>query len=1002
MNAPAFIFKRDDYLSRTQREGTEVRLLAKAENVEVHRQHIAAKRTFWLDSAEEWQGFEFIYVLSGQLAHLDVKPPVVLGPGDYIARHLVPERAYFEARTDATVLYVSSQPAFQRVSQETKEFVELARQIEKDEYTDGHCARISHLSRLLGEWMDLPGERLFNLGYAAFFHDLGKAKVPKAILQKPGALDEDEWTIMKQHTVWGRQMLEGKDFLRQAGRIVEQTHERVDGGGYPHGLVGDRITLEAKIIAAVDAFDAMTTDRPYRRALARAEAVRRLQGNAGTQFDAKVVQAFVAMLRQQDFQPHFDPEPVPVRRREAFLKLGEEILNDRDIQQILEQVVGGIVEYTPYRRAALALYDRAIPPDSAEAVEIVRVACFGLSEEEEARLKSNPLPPAERRKIFAQRFELGRSYYIPHDQLPWGDHDGLIPGHPDAEPDDTWHPDDFLCIPMWAQNQIVGIISVDQPVDGRRPSAETLEPIEVFANFAALALERARHLDKLDRFQERLRGIYALSERLSHVTSVKRLIDEAMSIITQHFSFDHASLFFVADGELVLQDFRSRLPREEFDIDRFRRIRIGEGVTGWAARHRAPLLVPDTANDPRYIAGHAAVCSELAVPVEDRGELLGVLNIESVRPRTFGPEETELLTALARQTGAALSNLWGRQRLSEALREREWTNAFLQALNQVRELDALLELVIRRGIDLLAPRADAGSALIWDEDEGAFAFRAAVNRDLEALKHSPIPAGDVVQAVHAAEGPVLLSRKDQLIRSTLRDFSERTGTPPPASTIVVPIREEGRLVALLNLNNLEREDALTQRDAEALWALVPEIELALSRTRDRERLKAQAVRDPLTGAYNRHYLNELVEREGARAKRYGHTLALILVDFVDFYRVNDRLGHVAGDRVLRRAAQHFQRAVRACDAVIRYGGDEFLIVLPETDRAEALRVCKRLEDEIERLDWGVDARPRIRAGLAVWEPESERPFEAVLEEADTWMYRHKRRAKRGASGTSRA
>jgi|GEM_PF-858691 len=990
MTKPEFIFKNDQYLKRfsNKKNGSETRLLAKAENVEVHRQMVPADRSFWLDSADEWQGFEFIYVLKGQLAYVDCKPNIILNPGDYIARQLVFEPSYFKTLKDTTLLYYSSQPSFQFLKKRDDAYIELVEQIEKDEYTDGHCKRIQVFSGLLGEKMGLSGPEFGNLLYAAYFHDLGKAKVPKHILRKTGKLTQKEWEVMKQHTVWGREMLEGKEHLQAAGKIVEQTHERVDGKGYPKGLKGDKISLEAKIISVVDSYDAMTTDRPYRKGLSQREAIRRLKKAVGTQLDGAVVDAFIEMLEDQGLKmPDFDQELMELKRHEALMKIGEEILANRDLDDILNQVVSTIVDHSPFKRAVLVLYAKPILPDSTEEVDFTRVACVGLSKQEEVTLKNNPLPAHERPKIFQEQFRLSRSFYIPYDQLPWKDHPGLIQGDESAYERGDWHPNDFLCIPLRVKDHIIGFISTDEPVDDHAPTRDTLEPIELLASFAALALDRTQHL-------ERLKSIYKLSEWVTKVDSIDALLNQTMDELIAHFpSYEHASISFFKDGQLVLQDLKTRLPKIEYKMENFRTIPLDRGIIGWVARHREPQLVDDVSQDKRYIPGHLDIRSELAVPIEDQQELVGVFNLESRHLKAFTLEDLELAQALGRQLGTAINNLRHRQRLKESLEEHERINAFLQRLNQTTNLDEMFRLTIERGIDLLKPKADAGCLMLWNEEKQVFEFVASVNRTLSKIQKQTFSRQELANELFKDHNPLLLTRTQQLAHRALKRLAAVSKEKPPGSTIAVPIYEDEELVAVFNLNNLENENVFLATDAEKLTTLIPEIELALNRLRDRERLKHRAMSDPLTGVFNRHFLSEMIEKGKAQALHRSNPISLIMIDFAGFHLVNDRFGHLEGDRVLNAAAKLFQTLVRDTDAVIRYGGDEFLIVLPETEKAVATEICNRLESAFSSMNWHLSCHIAINTGIATWRPESDLSFERVLEEADAWMYRHKRRAK---------
>jgi putative nucleotidyltransferase with HDIG domain len=170
-----------------------------------------------------------------------------------------------------------------------------------DGYTGEHCKSVVSLALEVAEHLGLSAERERNLEFAALLHDVGKIAIPKEIINKPGKLDPHEWTIIKTHTVEGQKMLERVGgFMRQVGLIVRSHHERWDGGGYPDGLAGEAIPLEARIITCCDTWNAMRTDRPYRKALSHEVAVAELVSNAGGQFDPHVVETFVRLVAPAD------------------------------------------------------------------------------------------------------------------------------------------------------------------------------------------------------------------------------------------------------------------------------------------------------------------------------------------------------------------------------------------------------------------------------------------------------------------------------------------------------------------------------------------------------------------------------------------------------------------------------------------------------------------------------------------------------------------------------
>ena len=162
----------------------------------------------------------------------------------------------------------------------------------RDAETFGHSERVVTYSLRLGREHGLNREQLKALEFGALLHDIGKIGVPDAILRKPAKLTEEEWVRMREHPLHGQQILRGIAFLEGAARVVAQHHEKWDGSGYPLGLRGEEIDVCARIFAVVDAFDAMTSDRVYRKGRPYAAAAQELDQWAGRQFDSEVVAAF--------------------------------------------------------------------------------------------------------------------------------------------------------------------------------------------------------------------------------------------------------------------------------------------------------------------------------------------------------------------------------------------------------------------------------------------------------------------------------------------------------------------------------------------------------------------------------------------------------------------------------------------------------------------------------------------------------------------------------------
>ncbi|HWR11480.1 MAG TPA: HD domain-containing phosphohydrolase [Rectinemataceae bacterium] len=166
----------------------------------------------------------------------------------------------------------------------------------RDQETEGHSKRVTSLAISLATRVGIPEEEIASISRGALLHDVGKIGIPDSILKKPGPLDDDEWKLMKTHPIIAYSMLSRIPYLKQSLIIPLYHHERWDGSGYPEGLKGDTIPLAARLFSVIDVFDALTSDRPYRKAWSKNKTLEYLREQAGIQFDPDIVTAFISML----------------------------------------------------------------------------------------------------------------------------------------------------------------------------------------------------------------------------------------------------------------------------------------------------------------------------------------------------------------------------------------------------------------------------------------------------------------------------------------------------------------------------------------------------------------------------------------------------------------------------------------------------------------------------------------------------------------------------------
>ena len=189
----------------------------------------------------------------------------------------------------------------------------------KDDETNGHCRRVVQYAMLIGRELGLGAKLMQQLEWGALLHDIGKIAVPDAILKKPGPLTDDEWTVMREHPYMGYLMIKDIEFLKEGRDVILHHHERMDGRGYPHGLAGTEIPMLARIFAIADTFDAITSDRPYRKAQSIEMARDEIRKHSGVQFCDACVAAFLRipheeLVRVQEESKVLDYEAIQLKK----------------------------------------------------------------------------------------------------------------------------------------------------------------------------------------------------------------------------------------------------------------------------------------------------------------------------------------------------------------------------------------------------------------------------------------------------------------------------------------------------------------------------------------------------------------------------------------------------------------------------------------------------------------------------------------------------------------
>ena len=414
------------------------------------------------------------------------------------------------------------------------------------------------------------------------------------------------------------------------------------------------------------------------------------------------------------------------------------------------------------------------------------------------------------------------------------------------------------------------------------------------------------------------------------------------------------------------------------DAARTIRVPLGAGLTGTAAKIKRPVYAPDVQKDSRYVSTVPETASELAIPLMVRDSVVGVLDCQSDNLNHFDKETIDLLTLFSTQASMALQNA----RLYTLERERatqlQAINSIAKHATSVLELDKLVQSVcalVQRSFP-----CDHACTLLKEGEDGGLVLRANYGSLTPRLvEGDPFPC--------KKNWWNLASGANEAIE--VADFSNSPGRErlydEEQSRISIRMISYGQPLGLLALSS--REPGFFQQvDSQPLESVADIFASAIQNAHYVQRVKQLAYLDGLTGIFNRRFFETRVTEEIERARRFGSALSVILLDVDKFKTLNDDFGHLLGDEVLRQVASLLSRQIRKIDVVCRYGGEEFVILLPQTGLEQAEHVADKLRRAV--AEWRFPGVPRaltISGGVSML-PENGGTRDQLVQAADAALY----------------
>jgi diguanylate cyclase (GGDEF)-like protein len=668
-------------------------------------------------------------------------------------------------------------------------------------------------------------------------------------------------------------------------------------------------------------------------------------------------QAATAILYIQFLQTEREQRILADSLRKANLLLSDNL----ELKHVLERILDQTLMLVSARDSHILLYD-------GTTLEFGAVAYA-------ENVQPDPVPPPEKKSIFYKSARSGARILVPDIQA-------------ELTLKDTWKTGSLISLPLIFHNKVIGVMNVTffEPGD---LDEQLLQVLDLLSNQAAIAINNARTFEA-EREQRKLAQALQHTGRIIQSSlDLEVVLDHILTQIASVIPYHSANLMMVEEGYTQVvrhqgyQEINEDNP-EGFFTSPFKTTKFS--TLKMMTESKTPLIIPDTQSDIHWVKTRstAKIQSWAGAPILDGDQVIGFLSLNNQNRHYYRPEHAEILSAFAGQASIALIHARLFQQVQHHARELGALHEATSTLVTTLKLEELVGRILEGAVKAISATA-LGVLFLLDENKKGLTKKAEYGKGPSFNEQYPLDSEDCL--------PVTVFLQNQ---SVMYD----NPADPMQSVIAAPLpTQEGVLGAIILVEG--EPDKFSENDLTILTNIAATTASAIRNAQLHKEIEALAITDPLTEIFNRRGLEQWGQYEIDRAKRFNSPLSAIFFDLDHFKEINDTYGHEIGDQVLQQVVSCSQEVIRKIDIFSRYGGEEFVLILPETSLPIAVTVAERIRKNISNCPMVANSHQlNLTVSLGVSELTEEiNDLMSLINSADHLMYQAKQ-AGRNATASA--